>query len=193
MDTIVTELKLAGWTATKGRRYSVPYIRISRTGFLHAFQFARWGFPTPNSIEVPTRSRYWAWSAIPEHKNPDSSIYVWEEEHVDINLHRGVINSLGTRFESLKLLDAIFLVLNDPCLITNSFASAKGANYAQSICPVCNPPNVRTKVYSDGIFPEKLRILALPNNDNELRNELDRVFVEGPIDNFSPNSVDLNA
>jgi hypothetical protein len=162
INEIVTELKELNWNAQKGVRYGIPYLRIKRTGFYHVIEFDRWephslGLSNIPTHVIPLAQKYWCWSALEDKYNPNTTGHLFYNEK---NYHfklRGVICSLGSSFSKAEFLEAVFMILWDPCQIPNSITSLKPEILPDSVCPVCTPPQEYKKIIKDGQFPQYFR------------------------------------
>ena len=54
IDEIVSVLKELNWSAQKGVRYGIPYLRIKRTGFHHIIEFDCWEPHNLGISNIPT-------------------------------------------------------------------------------------------------------------------------------------------
>ena len=160
IDEIVNELKELKWNVQKGVRYGIPYLRIKRTGFHHVIEFDSWDPHTlgltnvPTDILPPTR-KYWCWSALDDQYNPNTTGHLFYGQDDYFFKLRGAICSLGSNFSKSEMLEAIYIILWDPCKIPNSFVSLKKEIEPSSVCPVCTPPQDYKKIINDGIFPQE--------------------------------------
>ena len=158
IDEVVAELKAHGWNAQKGVRYGIPYLRIRRTGFHHVVEYDFWGAFIPNIVDIPTdflpeSRKYWCWSALEDQDNPNTTGFLQYNNEDYYYKLRGVINSLGTDFSKSEILEAIYMMLWDPCKIPNSFTYLNPKIKPATICPVCTPPKEFKKVIQEGTFP----------------------------------------
>ena len=175
IDEVVENLKAQGWNAQKGVRYGIPYLRIRRTGFHHVVEYESWGMFVPNIANIPTdflpKSRkYWCWSALEDQDNPNTTGFLQYNNEDYYYKLRGVINSLGTDFSKIEFLEAVYMMLWDPCKIPNSFTNLKPKIKPATICPVCTPPKVFKKIIKDGTFPaEFTKNFLQVDNDKRIK------------------------
>ena len=88
--------------------------------------------------------------------------------------------SLGIQFESKFLIRAIFLVLNQPCPISNSFSSALSMSYAKSNFSVCNPLDAYPKVFEEGTDTDNIRQPVPSEDKTGLKRAHKTVLIEEP-------------
>jgi hypothetical protein len=181
IDEIVSELQELNWNAQKGVRYGIPYLRIKRTGFHHIIEFDRWephslGLSNIPTHVIPLAQKYWCWSALEDKYNPNTTGHLfYNEENYYFKL-RGVICSLGSSYSKAEFLEAIFMILWDPCQIPNSITTLKPEILPASVCPVCKPPQEYKKAIEDGYFPQYFRDSFLSLDDPMKRERIRKRF-----------------
>ncbi len=181
IDEIVSVLKELNWSAQKGVRYGIPYLRIKRTGFHHIIEFDCWephnlGISNIPTYVIPLAPKYWCWSALEDKYNPNTTGHLFYNEK---NYHfrlRGVICSLGSTYSKAEFLEAVFMILSDPCQIPNSITTLKPEILPSSVCPVCTPPQEYKKVIKDGHFPQYFHDSFLSLDDGTKLNRIRERF-----------------
>ena len=186
IDEVILELKSNGWSASKGIRYGIPYIRIKRQGFFYTIAYENLGwvpfFDKLPEVFVPKTKKYWAWSALLDHENPNTTGFL---EYGDLDYWlkpRGAIRGLGTRFSHTDLLLSIYILLWDPCAVPNSFSHLHQTKKPADVCPVCTPPKEFSKVISDGFIPRDYLNLFADRESMEHRETIEILFAADPDD-----------